>query len=60
MVVGAAYPVELEAHKIEIGSHFYFYKMKPIRYDELVLGKEYIIKKDGIVYTGTYYMHYLK
>lgn len=34
--------------------------MKPIRYDELVLGKEYIIKKDGIVYTGIYYMHYLK
>jgi hypothetical protein len=34
--------------------------MKPIRYDELVLGKVYIIKKDGIVYKGTYYMHYLK
>ncbi len=34
--------------------------MKPIRYDDLVLGKEYIIKKDEIIYKGTYYMHYLK
>ncbi len=31
-----------------------------IRYDDLVLGKVYIIKKDGIVYKGKYYMHYLK
>jgi hypothetical protein len=34
--------------------------MAQIRYDDLVLGKVYIIKKDGIMYTGTYYMHYLK
>jgi hypothetical protein len=32
--------------------------MKPIQYYELVLGKVYIIKKDGIVYKGT--LHYLK
>ena len=34
--------------------------MSRVQYDDLILGKEYIIKKDGIVYTGTYYMHYLK
>lgn len=34
--------------------------MFQVRYDDLVLGKVYIIKKDGIVYKGKYYMHYLK
>jgi hypothetical protein len=31
-----------------------------IRYDELVLGKTYLIKKKGQYYTGMYYMHYRK
>jgi hypothetical protein len=31
-----------------------------ITYDDLVLGKEYKIKKDNIMYTGIYYMHYRK
>jgi hypothetical protein len=33
-----------------------------IPYYDLVLGKEYIIKKDGlrILYKGTYYCHYRK
>jgi hypothetical protein len=36
--------------------------MNPVRYDDLVLGKVYIIKKkkDGTVYKGTYHMHFLK
>lgn len=31
-----------------------------INYDDLVLGKEYMIKKNDIIYKGTYYMHYRK
>ena len=34
--------------------------MSSIPYYELVLGKEYIIKKDGIIYKGEYYCHYRK
>jgi len=30
----------------------------PIPYYNLVLGKEYMIKKDNILYKGMYYMHY--
>ena len=29
-----------------------------VTYDDLVLGKEYFIKKDGILYKGTYHCHY--
>ena len=29
-----------------------------IPYYDLVLGKKYIIKKDGIIYKGIYYCHY--
>jgi len=29
-----------------------------VSYDDLVLGKEYFIKKDNILYKGMYYMHY--
>ena len=29
-------------------------------YDDLVLGKEYKIKKDDVLYKGIYYMHYKK
>ena len=29
-----------------------------IRYDDLVLGKTYLIKKKGQFYRGMYYMHY--
>jgi mannose-6-phosphate isomerase-like protein (cupin superfamily) len=32
--------------------------MNRIPYDNLVLGKEYKIKKDDIMYIGIYYMHY--
>ena len=32
--------------------------MDPIPYYDLVLGKEYKIKKDGVLYKGMYYMHY--
>lgn len=31
-----------------------------VLYDDLVLGKEYYIKNDNIVYKGVYYMHYRK
>jgi hypothetical protein len=31
-----------------------------VLYDDLVLGKEYKIKKDDILYKGIYYMHYRK
>jgi hypothetical protein len=31
-----------------------------VLYYELELGKEYTIKKDGVLYKGTYYMHYRK
>ena len=31
-----------------------------IPYYELVLGKEYKIKKDAVLYKGIYYMHYKK
>lgn len=31
-----------------------------ILYHDLVLGKEYYIKKDNILYKGVYYMHYRK
>jgi hypothetical protein len=31
-----------------------------IPYYDLVLGKEYIVKKDGIIYKGTYYCLYMK
>jgi mannose-6-phosphate isomerase-like protein (cupin superfamily) len=34
--------------------------MNRIPYDNLVLGKEYKIKKDDIMYIGIYYMHYRK
>ena len=30
----------------------------PIPYYDLVLGKEYKIKKDNIMYKGVYYTHY--
>jgi len=29
-----------------------------VLYDNLVLGKEYFIQKDNILYKGMYYMHY--
>jgi hypothetical protein len=32
--------------------------MLRVRYDDLVLGKVYIIKTKDRVYTGKYYMHY--
>ena len=31
-----------------------------VLYDNLVLGKEYKIKKDDVLYKGIYYMHYKK
>lgn len=31
-----------------------------IHWDDLVLGKEYIIKKDGVIYKGQFYMYYRK
>jgi hypothetical protein len=34
--------------------------MTRILYDDLVLGKEYYVRKDGILYKGIYYMHYRK
>jgi hypothetical protein len=41
---------------------FYSTKMSLTRvfYDDLVLGKEYKIKKDDVLYKGIYYMHYKK
>ena len=34
--------------------------MSRVLYDDLVLGKEYKIKKDDVLYKGIYYMHYRK
>ena len=34
--------------------------MASIPYYDLVLGKEYRIKKDNVMYKGIYYMHYKK
>ena len=31
---------------------------KRVHYDDLVLGKKYIIKKDGVMYKGDFYMYY--
>ena len=35
-------------------------KLTRVKYDDLVLGNEYFIKKNDIMYKGIYYMHYKK
>jgi len=53
-VLCASYPVELEAHKIEMFLSPYFYKMEEVTADQLKLNGRYFVREGNETYFGTF------
>jgi len=53
-VLCSSYPVELEAHKIEMFLSPYFYKMEEVTADQLKLNGRYFVREGNETYFGTF------